>query len=380
MDNNLLGNIKYTSNLIFANVNRLITSHRSVGIYGYGIYAERIVKRLNKWSVSVDFYVIDDKYYDKSMPDNVIKISDLNKYDRSIIIIGFETLIGREKLLIETKKKIYAYAPYTEILDFEHCYIDFDAITYDYILENNEVFQDTFDLLEDDYSRRVMIEYLNNCISGRSEDFCLLNQDCEHDYDYDLLFSKKNNGGVIIECGAFTGKTAVEIADYLKQKNDSDNKILALEPDDVNYEILCDRIKGYNNICAVKKGVSDKDGEVVFDFQGGSGSTVVNENELKDDCDYSKIEVSTINSLMKEYGNIYSIMMDIEGSELQALMGGEEVFQDRPSLAVRVYHKKNDLIVIPQFLRDLKIKPQYKLYLRNSQSTRGPLDLTLYAL
>ena len=62
-------------------------------IYGNGIYASRLTKRLERWSISVDYYAVDDKYYRDSMGDNVIKISDLGKYDNSILIIGFETMI-----------------------------------------------------------------------------------------------------------------------------------------------------------------------------------------------------------------------------------------------------------------------------------------------
>ena len=48
--------------------------------------------------------------------------------------------------------------------------------------------------------------------------------------------------------------------------------------------------------------------------------------------------------------------MDIEGSELPALKGGlKTIQQDRPQLAVSIYHSNDDFVDIPLFLHeDLK--------------------------
>lgn len=71
------------------------------------------------------------------------------------------------------------------------------------------------------------------------------------------------------------------------------------------------------------------------------------------------------------------IKMDIEGSELEALKGAKETIkQFKPKLAICVYHKKEDLLEIPQYI--LSLNPGYKLFLRNAASI--PTDVVLYAL
>ena len=374
----LLERINYSTNLIFENIDHIIKSGKAVGVYGNGIYAGYIERNLKKWSIDVDYYVIDDKYYNESFGSNVIKLSELTKFNDSILIIGFETLIGNEASLRERVSRVLSIAPSVEILEFEHCYIDYDFITYRYILDNHSAFQETYDLLSDDLSKQVMIEYLNTCISGRSELLGLLNQDYKHDYDYDLLYPNSGYKGVVVECGAFDGKTAIELSEYLKEKK-SEMTILALEPDPHNYEKLCDRVKLYADIEPVKYGTSYIDGILLFDQQCGSGSTVVERTD-ENKGNYIEVPVRSIDSIKEEYGHIDSVLMDIEGSELDTLKGSiKTIEQEQPKFGVRVYHKKDDLITIPQFFKSLENK-QYKLYLRNSQSTRGHLDVTLYAI
>ncbi len=62
------------------------------------------------------------------------------------------------------------------------------------------------------------------------------------------------------------------------------------------------------------------------------------------------------------------IKMDIEGSEMEALRGAEKLIRSRkPSLAVCVYHKENDIVDIPLYLKSLV--PEYKLYLCGGSHT-----------
>ena len=378
MDKNLLKNIKYNTNLIFENVDKIIKSEKPVGIYGNGIYASYIAKCLKKWSINIDFFVVDDEYYSEKNGSNVIKFNDLGRYKESILIIGFETLIGKEACLRAKIAKVLHCAPGVEILDFEHCYLDYGFITYKYILDNYDAFQTTFNALCDNLSKRVMVEFLNTCISGRSELLGLLNQDCTHDYDYDILYDSEMEG-IIVECGAYNGKTAMELDEYLTRKKIHSN-IFALEPDPKNYKILCDKVNCIPRIKAFEFGTASKDDVLFFDQQGGSGSTFVNEmNADKEHC--VKIPVRSIDSIMEEFGPIHSVLMDIEGSELDTLKGSvKTIMKYKPKFATRIYHKKEDLITIPQFFINLKTENKYNLYLRNSQNTRGPLDVTLYAI
>ena len=71
------------------------------------------------------------------------------------------------------------------------------------------------------------------------------------------------------------------------------------------------------------------------------------------------------------------IKLDIEGAELNALKGAlNTIKKDKPKLAISVYHKPTDMILIPYFIKS--ISPEYKLYLRHYSST--PTETILYAV
>ena len=58
------------------------------------------------------------------------------------------------------------------------------------------------------------------------------------------------------------------------------------------------------------------------------------------------------------------IKMDIEGAELEALKGCEDIIRNRkPKLAISIYHKAVDFVDILAYL--LSLVPEYKLYYRH---------------
>ena len=56
--------------------------------------------------------------------------------------------------------------------------------------------------------------------------------------------------------------------------------------------------------------------------------------------------------------------MDVEGEEYEALKGAARIIEEqKPKLAISVYHKNEDIFLIPQLL--LELRKDYKFYLRH---------------
>lgn len=69
--------------------------------------------------------------------------------------------------------------------------------------------------------------------------------------------------------------------------------------------------------------------------------------------------------------------MDIEGFELDALMGAKGLIETyKPKLAICVYHKCEDLVSIVEYLAQLV--PEYQFYMRHY--TYSQHETVLYAV
>lgn len=88
--------------------------------------------------------------------------------------------------------------------------------------------------------------------------------------------------------------------------------------------------------------------------------------------------------LLKEHGiepYVDLIKMDIEGAEMHALSGAQETIRRcHPVLAIAVYHKAEDLVTIPQYIKTFETKDvKYRFCLRKHQIF-SEMELDLYAL
>jgi FkbM family methyltransferase len=88
-------------------------------------------------------------------------------------------------------------------------------------------------------------------------------------------------------------------------------------------------------------------------------------------------EATTIDEFANENKlKIDLIKLDVEGCELVALKGASRTISKyKPKLAISVYHKKEDLVEIPEFLLSLNANYRFSLSINNPSF----IDVVLYA-
>lgn len=156
---------------------------------------------------------------------------------------------------------------------------------------------------------------------------------------------------VFVDGGCFDGLTAVDVQEAVEE---GIKKIYAYEPDMANLDKCKENLDGMNNVVLINAGVFSHCGEVYFNANAGESSAI-------SECGTDKISVSTIDT---ESPDATFIKMDIEGAELEALKGGcETIKRNKPKMAISIYHKPEDLLELPLYLKALV--PEYKLYLRH---------------
>lgn len=222
-----------------------------------------------------------------------------------------------------------------------------------------------YDLLEDDRSRSVYENILKyritynwvNLVKSRGED----NQKTQYIVP-ELHFSDHE---IIVDCGAFTGDTV-----KLFYENIPGCRVVALEPEEKNFESL-QNLK-FEGLKAIKCGAWSEDTTLTFSDEGG-GTT----SGTVSDSGNIRIEVKALDNLLECQSATY-VKMDIEGAEMEALKGAEKIIKEnRPKLAICIYHKPQDFFEIPLYIKNLN--PDYKLFIHHHHIHRIS-ETVLYAV
>lgn len=158
-----------------------------------------------------------------------------------------------------------------------------------------------------------------------------------HDQEvYDAVFIRKEydveipEPKLIVDAGAHIGLASVWFARRYPKA-----KILAIEPDDENYSMLCLNTKGLN-VTRLKQGLWNKDTNLRI-----SNPTADNWSYRVYECQNGPIEAVSVDFLIRRYGKIDCLKMDIEGSEVPVLVSSKNWIGSIDTLIVEL-HDKDD--------------------------------------
>lgn len=177
---------------------------------------------------------------------------------------------------------------------------------------------------------------------------------------------------VAIDAGGCWGDTALYMASKGAQK------VYSFEVLDDNLVILNRNLAANpslrDRITIVKKGVWSEDETVLSFFSNGPATQLMTGDENE-----NSIQTITLDTFVERenINRVDFIKMDIEGSELSALIGAKRTIQQfAPRIAIAVYHKVEDLATIPQFLKS--VQPDYEFYLDHFTTTM--METILFAV
>ena len=172
---------------------------------------------------------------------------------------------------------------------------------------------------------------------------------------------------VFVDAGAYNLATTTELQNYCKKIK----KVYAFEPDPENSKNCKNIMKRLNfEINVIPCGTWSERKTLHFNALNNSDSKIAETGET---C----IEVMPIDEAVDPSQRVTYIKMDVEGSELESLKGAKRtILKDRPKLAICIYHKPEDMLTLPLYIKSLV--PEYKLYLRHHSGTES--ETVLYAM
>lgn len=231
-----------------------------------------------------------------------------------------------------------------------------------------------YDWLEDQQSKDVYASLIQWRISGVQP-----NAKIEQQNIYFALeaFTQTSSEEVFVDCGAYVGDT---IEAYLKKKNGIFKKIIAFEPDPVNFERLKQQIaelcekKNFlkNRFDLYPHGIGESLGMAQlerYEENRGIGSKVIANSEGEGNCKIVALDVF----LQEPYTFLKA---DIESYEYQMLLGARKgITENEPLLAICIYHNAVDFYSVPLLIK--QILPKYHLAVRHHSENLA--ETVLYA-
>lgn len=234
-----------------------------------------------------------------------------------------------------------------------------------FVSKNKIKIEETLSWMNDEKSRKSLIDFMNQkqtCCFGKEYD--------KGPQYFDEQIVRYGNNEVFVDCGAYHGESSLDFISSMKRQGVlSYKRIIAFEPDEKNVEILKPQLKLCKNIEIRATGVGEKTEQLSFSSGDETSSKFSSDGDIK-------VSVESIDDVLSGSEATF-IKMDIEGFELNALRGAAKTIKRyRPKLAICVYHKAEDLITIPQYIKELN--SDYKLYFRNYKPTGT--EAVLYAI
>jgi FkbM family methyltransferase len=311
--------------------------------------------------------------------------------------------------------------------------ISFRKYYLNFFLNNSKKFYKSFSFLKDDISRKFYLDIILFKILGpRRVKFLTNNQfywdaldaekkmrieiqenkmsQNEYFYEYNLNYSDQNirlqthsfdiihlfflkhyhfsrdgikiepeTGDYVLDLGACCGDAALAFATDVGEEGRVfafdflPNHIQLMKNNFKKNEQLEKRIKIIPYGVGGKTRNLDKTLEQKGDFINPAASISFNNTEFAD------VPIISIDDFMERYDvkKVDFIKMDIEGAELESLVGAQKtIMKFKPKLAISIYHKDDDFIKIPQFIK--KMSSNYDLYI--DHYTIGLYETVLYAI
>ena len=342
---------------------------RPIVMYGMGNGADKIIAVCEKYGIEIsDFFASDGFVRGHSFHGKtVISYSAMKeKYvgQNPIVLLSFASSLPDVMALFKkVGDECELYAPDVPVFGET-------LFTIEFFEENRERFEQVYNLLADEESKRIYENVISYKLSGDIK-YLWDSENSKADV-YESILDCKNISRYM-DLGAYNGDTIREMLNF----NPNLKKAIALEPDARNFRKLNEYAQTVDNIDiqCINAGAWNEKATLLFDASGNRNAGIVSKGNIVSKI--KEVSVVSVDSVLNGESVDY-IKYDVEGSEKEALLGSKNTIQlHSPKLLVSLYHRSEDLFVLPELVKELN--KGYSLYLRRFPYIPA-WDLNLYAI
>ncbi len=347
-------------------INRIKRDPFPLIIYGAGTMAIDVLDILNSNGIDISGVVVDDEYFSagsflKGIP--VVRFSKIRSlYENYSIILGradytkAESLKGTPGL----NSVYYLTSPIYKLSE---------NISRDEITRYSEIYNETYDALEDDKSRDVFISWINSRINDDAS-MIFPYYSGSQDYFVNDIWSVADECS-FLDIGAYTGDT---VSRYFTLCGNG--HAWAFEADKTNFETLRGMVEEMNISDSVELFNNALWSEHSFAFWGGPSEKNQETGFVDMNNGTDKVELYTVDELLQNRNRKVGLLkINFPGAE-EVIKGAKGIIlEDMPYLTVRVGFNKHEIATVPVWIK--RNFPSYKIYMRYNMCI--PAGLCLYA-
>ena len=136
-------------------------------------------------------------------------------------------------------------------------------------------------------------------------------------------------GDIVFECGSHHGCTALLLSNWVGETG----KVVAFEPNPSNFEIakINLSINSVRNVELVKSAVGRNSDEVLLDISSSNSSILYDKSNNKSNL----VKSISLDSLEDVTPDV--IKIDVEGFEIEVLIGAKRILKNKPKLAIEIH-------------------------------------------
>lgn len=344
---------------------------RSCVVYGAGNFGRFVGDMLERAGVKISYFI--DAQIKSDFPWPVYQFDCLDELNKDVdLVMGiFNTDVEISSLMSNLRKAGYQQQ-LTPVQFFQRISHLNPQRQYwlstpsDYLQCRDEILS-CVDLFSDEESKKIYIETWEYRLMGNIQ--CLSPHLPYKDqyFPSDILTWKSPLR--FIDCGAYNGDTLLSI----EKRQIPLAAAVAFEPDSDNFSKLarlCASCSSLRSSILFPCAVHSK--TCLLNFCGGVGAA----SNISNQGNNTIIQAVCLDDCLPGFEpNL--IKMDIEGAEIDALIGAEKTIKNyRPRLAICLYHTPHHIWQIPKLLHDWDLG--YKFYIRVYGNQT--FDTVLYAL